>query len=211
MSSVLWPVATTWAWPLGWACVAAASVWWCWPRTQGVVKGSVWWVWGVAGLVAWLALWPQGGWSGYAALAFQSPSLLSVVWALAMLGRALGLAPARDDDPLPAPAWYCLCALGWCLTLDTLNLWPHGWDVSLYAWGFSAAALWLSAGVVMLLACYQWGAWVWQAVVLLALYAVLRWPTGNTWDAWLDPAVWLCAHVQVVRHVARFFGKRRHV
>jgi hypothetical protein len=120
-----------------------------------------------------------------------------------MLGRALGLAPARADDPLPVPVWYGLCALGWCLTLDTLNLWPHGWDVSLYAWGFSAAALWLSAGMVLVLACYQWGAWVWQSVVLLALYAVLRWPTGNMWDAWLDPAVWLCAHVQVLRHVAR--------
>jgi hypothetical protein len=242
MNAVLLPLASVWVWPLSWACVAAALVWWLWPRasqvlsqevsqvpsplvsergwesaqgvaqtcrTQRSLKGPSWLPWFVVAVVTVLAVVPQGGWSGYAALALQSPSLLSVTWAVVVLLRATGaMTPARPSDRAPALAWLLLCALGWCLTIDTLNLWPHAWDVGLYAWGFSAAGLWVSAGLVMLLAWRQGGRWLWQAVALLAVYTLLRWPSGNVWDAWLDPVVWICAHVHVGRHAWRWVRGR---
>jgi hypothetical protein len=41
--------------------------------------------------------------------------------------------------------------------------------------------------------------WVLSAVAVLAVYVLLRLPTGNVWDALLDPFVWLALHVQLWR------------
>jgi hypothetical protein len=214
---VLMPVMTAWAWPLSWAVVAAACVWWLWPRAVRaereaseageaigvrVHRGPAGLVACVAVLVALLAGWPDGGWSGYAGLALQSPSVLTLTWAVGCCLQAIGCCkPALGNARVPALAWYLLCALGWLLTLDTLNLWPRAWEVNVYAWGFSVASLWSSAGLLWILAWCRHGAWVWQSISVLALYAVLRWPSGNLWDAWLDPGVWIVAHVQMLRHV----------
>lgn len=217
---MLWPLLPVWAWPLTWAVVAAACVVWLWPRearhhpastaqaqtatgpsrAHRKVKGPAWLMGVMAGGVACLAVWPQGGWSGYAALALQSPSLLTLTWAIVCLWQSTGWTePAHDPDRVPAPAWVLLCVVGWMLTIDTLNLWPSAWDVRFYAWGFSAGSLWLSVLVVLLMAGVRHGPWVWTSIAVLLLYAGLRWPTGNVWDAWLDPAVWMVAHVQTVK------------
>jgi len=41
--------------------------------------------------------------------------------------------------------------------------------------------------------------WVLSTVAVLAAYVLLRLPTGNVWDAVLDPFVWLALHVQLWR------------
>jgi hypothetical protein len=213
MDGLLLPVAPVWMLRLSWAVVAAAVVWWWLSSVIRRVHPSVETRPGrraafvehlpkaLAMVVALLAVWPQGGWSGYAALAFQSPSLVSLVWALGWLMRSVSrMNPARKDNSVPVAAWYLLCLLGWGLVVDTLNLWPSAWDVSLYGIGFSASGLWVSACLVLVLAWRQSGMWVWSAIGVMMMYAVLRWPSGNVWDAWLDPAVWIVAHVQIVRH-----------
>ena len=218
---LLLPVMPDWSWPLSWAVVAAAVVVWLWPRqtllnaprtTQthratelsrsfSQPRGPAWPIGLMAACAAILAVWPHGGWSGYAALALQSPSLLTLTWAIVCLFQATGWTkPAHDHVRAPALAWILLCALGWLLTIDTLNLWPRRWDISFYAWGFTAGSLWLSASLVMALAWLRHGAWVWSSMAVLAGYVCLRWPSGNLWDAWLDPAVWIVAHTQVARH-----------
>ena len=222
MDGLLLPVAPAWMLRLSWAVVAAAVVWWL---SSSVIKRICPSVetrpgrraavvdllpMALALIVALLAFWPQGGWSGYAALAFQSPSLVSFVWALAWLMRAVRRFTGRNDNSVPVAAWYLLCLLGWGLVMDTLNLWPSGWDVGLYAAGFSASGLWVSACLVLALAWRHSGTWVWSAVSVLMVYAMLRWPSGNVWDAWLDPAVWIVAHVQIIRHaLARISAWRR--
>ena len=221
---IVLPVMVHWAWPLSWAVVAAAVVLWLWPReagrppsipSRGLIDleparahrrfmGPAWLPAATAMGVACLAWWPDKGWSGYAALALQSPSLLSLTWALLIIVQVAGRgALGCDDTRVPVSAWSFLCLLGWLLTVDTLNLWPLTWDVSLYAWGFSAPSLWLCAGLVAVLAWRHQGPWVWHSIAVLALYALLRWPSGNVWDAWLDPAVWIVSHVHVLRHVWR--------
>lgn len=232
---VLMPVLTAASWPLSWAVVAAAGVWWLWPREAGDEPhrgthsptglpqvlpkparasrkrlGPAWLTGLMAASVAWLALWPHGGWSGYAALALQSPSLLSLTWAIAYLLQATRWPQvASDTSRVPVAVWYLLFALGWLLTIDTLNLWPRSWDISLFSWGFSAGSLWLCAALVGMLAWLRQGVWVWHCVVVLALYAGLRWPTGNLWDAWLDPAVWIVAHGFILRHAWRWLRNRQ--
>ena len=46
-----------------------------------------------------------------------------------------------------------------------------------------------------------------QVIVALALlaFALTRGPTGNVWDALLDPWLWLVCHVDVLRQMWRSF------
>jgi hypothetical protein len=93
--------------------------------------------------------------------------------------------------------------LGWALLLDTLALLP----VQLYAWGFSP----LAAGLVAVGALLPWvlarrslRATDWRmGVVPLAVLMLVVWrlPSGNAWDAVLDPCLWLVLHGVVL---ARF-------
>ena len=76
---------------------------------------------------------------------------------------------------------------------------------------FRSLGVWISAGVLLVLALRDSGAWRWQAVGLLLVYVVLRWPSGNVWDAWLDPAVWVWAHVQIARDALTRLSARRTV
>jgi hypothetical protein len=215
---LLLPVAPALAVSLAWALAGAALVAWLWPRsptpqempgvsrrTQGSSRGL-----GVAlALVVLLAVWPRTGWSGYAALTFQSPSLVSLTWSVLVLAQCLGRArPAPQPQAMPVMLWGLLCLLGWGLVVDTLNFWPSAWDVGLYAWGFSSGALWFSALVLLAFAWRRPGAWVWTALAVLMAYVLLRWPSGNLWDAWLDPVVWVYAHVQVARAGGRCLTSR---
>jgi hypothetical protein len=206
---LLLPVAPSLAMSLAWALTGAALVAWGWPRVATPyaearlsrrIQGQRWLLGCVLAGVALLAVWPRPGWSGYAALTFQSPSLVSMVWSVLVLTQVMGRSrPARASCPTPIIVWALLCLLGWGLVVDTLNLWPRAWDPGLYAWGFSSGALWFSALLLMALAWWCPGIWVWQALGVVAAYVVLRWPSGNLWDAWLDPAVWVYAHLQVAR------------
>lgn len=160
--------------------------------------------------------WAQMGWVGlmlvsvclpgqltpsfWLGLAFQSPSLMSTVlltWASFMV-----LWPSHVHQPDAAQrqalkwASFVAIALGWLLLLDTLALLP----LSLYTFGFSPAAVL----VVALCAVVPWvmglaqQAWRVPMVLLgsvLLVHVVLRLPTGNVWDALLDPWLWVAFQV----------------
>ena len=142
------------------------------------------WVPGSAGAAYWLGL------------AFQAPSAGSVALCALLLGARLrgadGTPPQVDNMVLVLAAMGVLT--GWVLLLDSFAMLP----LQLYAWGFSPAAL----GLVVLVALLPWVAgtvvsrrsrWVAGLVVLVAalVFAVWRLPTGNVWDAVLDPWLWL--------------------
>jgi hypothetical protein len=89
--------------------------------------------------------------------------------------------------------------------LDTFALLP----MSLYSLGFSPATL----GVLALLASLPWiffGPHHPTRVVsillgtVLLLHVLLRVPTGNVWDALLDPWLWIALQIGWL-----FFGVRR--
>lgn len=170
-----WAVVLAWVvqrW-LGWRAAACVGVWACVP--------------GTVGLTHWLGL------------AFQSPSLLAVAWCMGSLQGRWQL----PDAPMPMPRSLLVfvLGLGWLLVADLLAWFP----VSLYAWGFSPAALGLVAlltvaygvaGDGRLAAPFQatpcWSGW-WLAACLV-VFAGLRLPSGNAWDAVHDPWLWLVCH-----------------
>ncbi|MCX8521857.1 MAG: hypothetical protein ORN28_10025 [Rhodoferax sp.] len=142
-------------------------------------------------------------------LAFQSLSFP------AMLLCALALYPVLAGPDLPirqrvpvenrVSIGYLLLAVlpGYVLLLDTFALLP----LQMYAWGFGRMALFclLLLGLlplVLALATPKW--WVLVPASLL-LFAATRLPTGNVWDALLDPWLWLFANGVLVRDVYRRF------
>ncbi|KQV46076.1 MULTISPECIES: hypothetical protein [unclassified Duganella] len=126
------------------------------------------------------------------ALALQWPSGLLAGLCLVRLARPWRPAAAAGVMPV---ALACTIALfGTVLYLDALGL----ISLSLYFWGFGPRGAPLFALAVMVL-CAAWivqGRWRPQAFAALAaltLFTLLRLPTGNLWDALLDPMLWLWA------------------
>lgn len=202
---------------LGWAVVLAALVvglWGCLSRRRGGVLPAL----GVrvsAALVLLVCLLPQDAspafWLG---LAFQAPSLGAGVLAALVLARhgllgARWMAGAQETLRQCADGALGGVLLGWVLLLDSFAVWP----VFFYPSGFGPGA-WL---VVLVLATVGW-AWqgsAWRAhraaLVVLAvwgLFGLTRLPSGNVWDALLDPWLFGLCHVMVVADCWRRYKKR---
>lgn len=176
---------------LSWAVVVSAVV----LRLTSRLKASLW----VAAVVGVVMLLPHPPASGYLALAFQTPSLVLMAWAMWCWVDVLQMRSPVATTPTSV-AWMGVL-LGWALVADTLNYWPAWFDPQLYALGFMSAGLWLvlAATAVVLLWVQPPKRWVLSLVAVLAAYVLLRLPTGNVWDAVLDPFVWLALHVQLWR------------
>jgi hypothetical protein len=143
-------------------------------------------------------------------LAFQMPSLMSTVIGLVGLAMMFRTGSCGLPDPaqMGALRWASLggVVLGWFLLLDTFAVLP----LSIYAAGFSPAAL----GVAALAAALPWMVFgprhPWRVVstllgVVLLLYVLLRLPTGNMWDALIDPWLWIALQMGwLVRGIRRF-------
>lgn len=136
---------------------------------------------GPLGLTYWLSL------------AFQVPSLMTV-------GLAMWCLMPQSQHALPnrrvLAASLAAVALGWVLLLDTLAMLP----LFIYPWGYGNTAVAAAA----LTSCLLWaspatrglGGW---GVVLVAVFALTHLPSGNLWDALIDPWLWLVAHGVLVR------------
>lgn len=162
-----------------------------------------------------LALWTlvPGPWSPdyWLGLAFHAPSLSAMLLCAWGLQRLL-FPPAHRSAAASAPAagfgWVALWVLsGYGLVLDTFAVLP----LQIYAWGFSPALL-MALLVVGLLP------WIlrskpagrqalplWVVPVSLLLFAATRLPSGNLWDALLDPWLWLWLQWVLVRGLYRLW------
>ena len=151
-------------------------------------------------------------------LAFKAPSLVSAALGLVAVVLTLWprlrqrLTPAEPGGGSPWPWLRGLAvALGWLLLADMLALLP----MSLYAWGFGTPALALALLVLLLLG-WRWGAvpavqpGLLLAGAILLLFVLTRWPSGNLWDALLDPLLWLGLQVRWL-HSLRTSARARSV
>lgn len=216
-------VASQWAMHAAWAVVLGTAVLWLGRRRMSLSP----WVF-VALVMLWNLLPGPVSPAYWLGLAFQSPSLMTALLCLGWLvqqwrwrtrqaspavGRASANASAVPSQTKQA-AWQVSglagIVLGWVLLLDMLAWWP----VSLYAWGFSPAALAMAcAAVVMVWLVWGGGKDGQQLVALLAgvllLFAVLRLPSGNVWDTLLDPGLWIVLQAIYLRR--GFFWARQQI
>jgi hypothetical protein len=166
-----------------------------------------------AGLAVWTLLpgtWSPDYWLG---LAFHAPSVSAMLLCVVGLRGCLGQPEAGLRDAMHgldrtwSAGWILLLAgllLGYALLLDTFAVLP----LQLYAWGFSPALLL----VLLVLALLPWVLFRaqrsshvsrWLVPVALLLFATTRLPTGNVWDAVLDPWLFLALHGVVVGRLLR--------
>lgn len=171
-------------------------------------------------LAAGLALWTllPGPWSPHywLGLAFHAPSLSAMLLCLVFLRRLLypaglawspALAARAQPQTVPQGAldsglWLGGCVLlGYGLLLDAFAVLP----LQLYAWGFEPAlllgllALSLLPWVLRGAARGPDGVAQWLLPTALLLFAATRLPSGNVWDAVLDPWLWLVLHLAWLR------------
>ena len=182
--------------PLLWALTLGGAVHWlARGRSPGVRQAAL------VLVLLWVALPGSASLAYWLAQAFQMPSLSSAALGLGylwrvwrgppMAGARAGERAATACQLMHSLRWLAVL-LGWLLLLDLLALLP----VALYGWGFGTPAL--AAVCVLLLASWlRWGAeraarpWLALAAVVLLLFVLTRWPSGNLWDALLDPLLWL--------------------
>lgn len=171
-------------------------------------RGGAWPI-TVAGLLA-VSAWLPGPYSPayWLGLAFQAPSVVTALLCAAVLVERLSPSSvaqgaATAPNRLKTAFAFTGVVVGWALLLDTFALLP----LQLYAWGFSPAAV----GLVVLVAAVLWvvlgggpqalRARTWVVPIALLVFAAWHLPTGNVWDAMLDPWLWVALHVYLVRRI----------
>ncbi len=192
-----WVRHALWAVVIGFGMVACGR----WVARRGGRQGvSKPWL-ATAGCAAALTLWPGPASPAYwLGLSFQSPSLMAVCLCLGLVRRWCQWLPPSTTSPSPWPPLVGVL-LGWLLLLDTLALTHPLTAQSIYQWGFGPYALWAALALVLM-------AWVLGqkrfAIYLIAtsgLFTLAHLPSGNIFDALIDPWLWLVLHGVVVRRV----------
>jgi hypothetical protein len=177
---------------MGWSVVVAGIGGW-WVRRWTPLRSIQALV--TSGLALWVLVPGVWGGSHWLGLAFQAPSVTTVLLCGYLCGRVL----LRPSEPHPLrKAWtFPLLfwvtggvVLGWALLLDTLGVFPG----SFYQWGFGAAAPAVALTVAALPWIFAKNAFPYQGATVLAIamvfFLVSRLPTGNLFDAIMDPGLW---------------------
>lgn len=189
---------------LAWAIVLPALACALWPHGWSMARGKAAGI--LAGIAAVVLLLPGASSPvHWLALAFQWPSaLLAGLCIVCLHGSWHNQRPAAMTVAL---AMVITCA-GVVLYCDAFGVSAMG----LYYWGFSpyaapAMALLLAGGAV---AAVLYDRARPQALALLlaaVLFAVPRLPSGNLWDALLDPLLWAWALIFLARRSWQRVGR----
>ena len=165
------------------------------------------WRWLICSTAALLVLWVWQAVLPVLGMVFQTPSLMTLCACLvAAWGDIRGPSVklfSHTDTRIGPWSWLGLVMIGWCLCLDAFGLLPWdvyslGFDARLQWWGWGLAGLWMVAAYLTRLPDgHAKAATCW--LVATGLYVATHAPSGNAWDAWLDPGLWLYAHYQWVK------------
>ena len=193
---------------LAWTAVATALLLALLARRQAVgPRAAVLVAVAVGALMHLPGAWSPAHWLG---LAFQRPSAFAA--ALCVLSVAGRLSPRPAAPVLPWPLAAVIVGAGAVLYLDASGWLARG----LYPMGFGAVGAPLAGLVLATAAAAAWltGRGAGQAVALVgatALFALWRLPTGNLWDALVDPWLWVWGGGVLARRVARPRRRAREV
>ena len=191
-----------WSLVLAWLGVFVAQTW-KWGRGSTM---------GLAVLCALGAWWPgPNGASYWLGLAFQTPSLLTMLLCAWNIGQVLRSSDFEQRNKA-GHSWVLLALpvmTGWVLLLDTFAVLPG----SLYALGTAPAGIAFAGGLTCL-------AWVMPreggrrnpvpffGSITVVFFAITRMPTGNVWDAVLDPLLWLVLNFLLLQRFVTRYKKR---
>ncbi len=201
---------------LGWALVLGAISAFCLRPFPKMLRLAAVVLVMLAGLLP--GEWRPGWWLG---LAFQTPSLTLQGIALLYLIRMWRL---RDVPPIetitsvayarwPNSLLLLGSVIGWLYALDTFA----AFDLQIYALGFTPYAVLASLGLsalLQLLSQRTGHAPRMQrhrdlAVIILSamvVHVLTRLPTGNAWDALMDPWLWLYAQALWLSHAVAWIA-----
>lgn len=192
-----WWLPTAWGVVAAWMGVYLAGRWTIQLRAK-ITLGAMLAIW----------VWLPGVWGGsyWLGLAFQSPSVGTVFVCGLGLSRTLHRPGLSDYS---CSAWnrsqvfisFCGVALGWALLLDTLGIWPG----FIYDWGFGPIA----PAIAIVIATLPWIAArrvvpshdVILGVTAIGFFLFLRLPTGNLFDALIDPWLWCYLQFALIRQM----------
>lgn len=172
---------------IGWAIVASAAMINLTPAARRMSRLKIW-----ACMLAAAVLVALPGAASYAhwlGLAFQYPSALLVGCCIASLWMRLH--GDRLVYQMPPRLAIAIVPAGALLYLDAVGWLSHGY----YFWGFSpyaapGFALAASIGCVVAIARAGLRPSTLALLTALSLFTLLRLPSGNLWDALLDPLLW---------------------
>jgi len=160
-------------------------------------------------LLAVAAMWLPGPaspawWLG---LAFQQPSALFAALCGVSVWKRFAARP--DQQTLPVALAAALVAGGLVLYADAVGALSLG----LYPWGFDAiqapvAGVVLSVLALAVIVRGRQHAAAWAVLLALTFHAVTHLPTGNLFDALLDPLLWLWALARCVAFVIARLRRR---
>jgi hypothetical protein len=189
---------------LGWAIVLATLVCALWRRSAPMSRVALAAV--VALVLAAMALPGELSPAWWLGLAFQYPSALLVACCLLRLAeRWHGI---RRSQVMPQALAGVLVVSGALLYLDAAGFLARGF----YFGGFGAAAalIGIIAAIACVLALVRGHARSSAASLLgaFALFSLLRLPTGNLWDAVIDPLLWTWAVIALLVAALRRTGRR---
>lgn len=185
---------------IAWVIVLSASATALWPGVRPLSRGIVLLL--LLGLSALIALPGEASVAYWLSLAFQWPSGTLVWLCLVKLYFAF---QKETDKPVMTPGLAALIAL----TGAVLYIEVAGWiSLGLYYEGFDrygAPVLALGLALACLLAVARgWNQA--QAIALMfgiGVFVIMRLPTGNFWDALLDPLLWAWAVASLVAEFRR--------
>lgn len=190
---------------LAWTLVLAALLVTVLPRAW---RGRAAIALALLGFGVWNALPGDAAASFWLGLAFQLPS--AFLAALCGLRLWMGWQGRAQAAALPLPLAAPLALLGIVLYLDAMGLLALGWYyVGFGPHGAPVMGLVLAAGCAWAIMRGVLRPYAAALLAALCAFAVLRLPTGNLWDALLDPflAAWGLASVVVA--MRRRHGGRR--
>lgn len=160
-------------------------------------------------LLAVAAMWLPGPaspawWLG---LAFQQPSALFAALCGVSVWKRFAARP--DQQTLPVALAAALVAGGLVLYADAVGALSLG----LYPWGFDAiqapvAGVVLSVLALAVIVRGRQHAAAWAVLLALTFHALTHLPTGNLFDALLDPLLWLWALARCVAFVIARLRRR---
>lgn len=175
---------------VGWAIVAAAAIVHAAPRAWEWTAYRIWAVLLLASVL--VALPGQASYAHWLGLACQYPSGLLVGCCVASLWTRLRPEPLVYK--MPTRLALVIAPAGALLYLDAIGVLAQGF----YFWGFSQLAaplfaLGATGACVVSIARNGLRTSALALLIALSLFTLLRLPSGNLWDALLDPLLWAWA------------------